>query len=516
MKSQEHANRRRTAGKVAAVVAVLVIAGGAVAIGASNTLTAGTAPAAAAVPSSASPVSFADIIEKVSPAVVNIRVTAGDSATPARMDPRGFRGPEDMPEFFRRFFGDEFGKRFGDEFGKRFGGDHGRRSGQHQAQGMGSGFIIDKAGYIVTNDHVVRGAEKILVTLKDKEQYEATLIGRDRKTDLALIKIEADRNLPFVAFGDSGAARVGDWVVAVGNPFGLDHTVTAGIISARGRAIGNGPYDDFLQIDAPINKGNSGGPAFNLRGEVIGVNTAIFSPTGGSVGIGFAIPASLAQEVIADLKDDGRVERGWLGVNIQAVNKDMAASLSLDKARGAIVSRVIPDSPAADAGLEQGDVILAVGKRPVRALRDLPRLIAGIEGGKSAKLTVWRDGKEKTVRVRIGRMPDSVRLGGDAEAEAEVQGMRLSSLDPTVRRAYGIGDDIAGVVVTGVAADSWVAKKGLTTGDVIASVGNAQVSSPADVAARIKQARRQRQKAVLLLINREAEERFVALPLKAA
>ncbi len=506
MKTQEYANRGRAAGRVAAVVAVLAIAGGAVAIGTSNALTAGTAPAAAAVAGSALPVSFADIIEKVSPAVVNIRVMARVPASPARMDPREFRGPEHMPEFFRRFFGDEFGKRFG--------GDHGRRSGQHRMQGMGSGFIIDKGGYIVTNDHVVRGAEKILVTLKDEEQYEATLIGRDRKTDLALIKIEADRDLPFVPFGNSDTARVGDWVVAVGNPFGLDHTVTAGIISARGRAIGNGPYDDFLQIDAPINKGNSGGPAFNLRGEVIGVNTAIFSPTGGSVGIGFAIPSSLAENVIADLKDDGRVERGWLGVNIQRVNKDMAASLNLDKARGAIVSRVIPDSPAAEAGLEQGDVILAVDGRRVRTVRALPRLIAGIEGGKSAKLTVWRDGKEKTVRVKIGRMPESMRLSGGGEAE--VQGMQLSSLDPAVRRAYGIGDDIAGVVVTGVAADSWAAKKGLTAGDVIVSVGNTLVSSPADVAARIGQAKQQRQKVVLLLINREAQERFVALPLKAA
>ncbi len=420
MKTQECANRGRTAGRVAAVVAVLAIAGGAVAIGTSNALTAGTAPAAAAVTGSALPVSFADMIEKVGPAVVNIQVTAGDSATPAHMEPREFRGPKDMPEFFRRFFGDEFGKRFGDEFGKRFGGDHGRPPGQHRRRGMGSGFIIDKDGYIVTNDHVVRGAEKILVTLKDEEQYEATLIGRDRKTDLALIKIEADRDLPFVPFGDSDAARVGDWVVAVGNPFGLDHTVTAGIISARGRAIGNGPYDDFLQIDAPINKGNSGGPTFNLRGEVIGVNTAIFSPTGGSIGIGFAIPSSLAQEVIADLKENGTVERGWLGVNIQGVNKDMAASLNLDKARGAIVSRVIPDSPATEAGLEQGDVILAVDGRRVRTVRDLPRLIAGIEGGKSAKLTVWRGGKEKTVRVRIGRMPESMRLSGAAEAEVQV------------------------------------------------------------------------------------------------
>jgi serine protease Do len=512
MKTQEYANRGRTAGRVAAVVAVLAIAGGAVAIGASNALTAGAAPAAA-VTGSALPVSFADMIEKVSPAVVNIRVTAGVSATPARMEPREFHGPKDMPEFFRRFFGDEFGKRFGGEFGKRFGGDHGRRSGQHRMRGMGSGFIIDKGGYIVTNDHVVRGAEKILVTLKDEEQYEATLIGRDRKTDLALIKIEADRDLPFVPFGNSDAARVGDWVVAVGNPFGLDHTVTAGIISARGRAIGNGPYDDFLQIDAPINKGNSGGPAFNLRGEVIGVNTAIFSPTGGSIGIGFAIPSSLAQEVIADLKENGTVERGWLGVNIQGVNKDMAASLNLDKARGAIVSRVVPDSPAADAGLEQGDVILAVDGRPVRTVRDLPRLIAGIEGGTSAKLTVWRGGKEKTVRVRIGRMPESMRLSG---GEAEVQGMRLSGLDPAVRRTYGIGDDIAGVAVIGVAADSWAAKKGLAAGDVIVSVGNARVSSPADVAAEIGRARKTRQKAVLLLVNREAQERFVALPLKAA
>ncbi len=315
MKTQECANRGRAAGRVAAVVAVLAIAGGAVAIGTSNALTAGTAPAAAAAAGSALPVSFADIVEKVGPAVVNIRVTARGSATPARMERREFHGPGDMREFFRRFFDENFDRRF------RGGhGEHGFRRRPHRMQGTGSGFIIDKDGTIVTNDHVVRGADEIVVTLKNGDEQKATLIGRDRKTDLALIKIEADRDLPFVGFADSDAVRVGDWVVAVGNPFGLDHTVTAGIVSARGRAIGNGPYDDFLQIDAPINKGNSGGPAFNLRGEVIGVNTAIFSPTGGSVGIGFAIPSSLVQDVIADLKENGTVERGWLGVHIQGVN----------------------------------------------------------------------------------------------------------------------------------------------------------------------------------------------------
>lgn len=280
---------------------------------------------------------------------------------------------------------------------------------------LGSGFIIDPDGYVVTNNHVIDGADEITVILEGGDRLEAKVVGRDAKTDLALLKIDADEPLPYVSFGDSDAARVGDWVVAVGNPFGLGGSVTAGIISARGRDIHAGPFDDFLQVDAPINRGNSGGPLFSTSGEVIGINTAIYSPNGGNVGIGFATPSSLARTVIAQLREKGSVERGWLGVTIQSVTDDIADSLGLDEAEGALVSKVLPDSPAASAGLQQGDVILALNGQRITRFKTLPRLVAEAKTGKPATVTVWRDGREKDVTVTIGRMPEDTAslMGSD-------------------------------------------------------------------------------------------------------
>ena len=299
-----------------------------------------------------------------------------------------------------------------------------------------------RQGHIVTNNHVIAGAEKILVTMKDGSKLDAKLVGTDSRTDLALLKVDRKKAFPYVAFGDSDRSEVGDWIVAVGNPFGLDHTVTTGIISARGRSIGAGPYDDFLQIDAPINKGNSGGPAFNLSGEVIGVNTAIFSPTGGSVGIGFAIPSNLAKTVIAQLKDGGTVERGWLGVSIQNVTDGIANGVGLEKAEGAIVAGVAADGPADKAGLKIGDVILDVNGERIEEMPELPRVVAGVRPDSTAKIKVWRDGRMRTIDVKIGRLPDEKTLAATnnrgPERTSGALGLTLAPLDAASRRAAGV------------------------------------------------------------------------------
>ncbi len=451
------------------------------------------------------PSGFADLVDLVSPAVVNIQVTHSAQAQTSRFE----RGqPRNPPEFFRRFNEDPDGDRSSRQ----------RRQRAPQARGVGSGFIIDPDGLIVTNDHVVGESESITVQLQDGTTLPATLVGRDPKTDLALIKVDNGGPLPVVAFGDSDAARVGDWVVAIGTPFGLDQTVTVGIISARSRDIGAGPFDDFLQIDAPINRGNSGGPTFNLAGEVIGVNSAIFSPTGGSVGIGFAIPASTAVDIIDQLKTNGEVRRGWLGVNIQGVTPDIASGLGLDRPRGAIVADVVGDGPAEIAGLLVGDTILEVDGIEVDSVRDLPRLIAAIPAGTQSDLTIWRDGKEQIVTARIGSVP------GDKEVAALVEdvpdgallGMELASLNATTRRDYGVEADIEGVVITDVASDSRALEKGLRVGDVIAAVGQRKVTTAAEVFDLIEKAEAADQEAVLLLVVRNVTQRFVALPLRDA
>ena len=392
----------------------------------------------------------------------------------------------------------------------------------HGNKSFGSGFIVDGAGYVVTNSHVIDGGEEIFVILMDGTRLAATIIGGDAKSDLALLKIEADRPLPALAFGDSSAMRVGSPVVALGNPFGLGHSATMGIISAKGRGIGAGPYDAFLQIDAPINPGNSGGPLFNAKGEVIGVNTAIFSPSGGNVGIGFAIPASLAEDITADLRDDGKVERAWLGVAIQQVSEDMAASLGIGEAEGAIVSEVMAASPAAAAGIAQGDVIVAVNDEPVKKLRDLTRAIARLDIGATARLSLWRDGRRVTIEAVVGKPAEPEVAAQPRESDAtesdvlEELGVRLSSLDAAARRNFGIGEDVAGVVVTDLSRSGVASAKGLRIGDVIVSVGNDAVAAPGDVAAGVRLAEQNKRQAVLFLMNRGGAERYVALPLPKA
>ena len=340
------------------------------------------------------PDSFSGLAKKVSPAVVWIASTHEQTQQDTSME-MPFKFPEGSPfeEFFRRFRGP---------------GDHNTQPKPSQA--LGSGFIIDPAGYIVTNNHVIDNAASVQVKLDDDSEYKAIVIGTDPLTDLALLKIEAGRKLPAVSFGDSDKAEVGDWVMAVGNPFGLGGTVTAGIISARGRNIDAGPYDDFLQVDASINKGNSGGPLFNLEGGVIGVNTAIFSPNGGSVGIGFAIPSNLVAPVIAQIQETGQVERGWLGVQIQELTRDIAGAIGVEGTDGALVSEVIPDSPATKAGLKQGDVIRKVNGETVDGPRDLARLIARQPAGSAVELELWREGNSLSVKVVTGEMPARQRL----------------------------------------------------------------------------------------------------------
>ncbi|HYE52752.1 MAG TPA: DegQ family serine endoprotease [Azospirillaceae bacterium] len=434
--------------------------------------------------------SFADLVERVSPAVVTI--TAGNREVPNRME----RVPPELGEMLRRF-------------GIPEGGPRGPRP-----QSLGSGFVIDAAGYIVTNRHVIEDADDIKIAFQDGRELSATLVGQDDKTDLALLKVESDKPLPALAFGDSDRIRPGDWVVAVGNPFGLGGTVTAGIVSARGREIGSGPYDDYIQIDASINRGNSGGPTFNADGQVIGINTAIFSPTGGSVGIGFAIPANLAKPVVEQLKATGKVDRGWLGVSLQAVTPELAEGLGLKEAEGALINSVQPNSPAAKAGLRQGDVVLKADGKEIEQSRDLARAIGSVASGTKVSLGVWRGGKVETLAVQVGEQPGSpqqVAKAGEAQGQ-DADGLELASLDATWRQRLGLEDDVSGVVVLDTREDV----EGVREGDVIQSVNNEPVKNPADVAAQLDKARKDGRKSALLLVRRGPQSAFVALPLKAA
>ncbi len=449
------------------------------------------------------PASFSPVVKAVAPAVVHIEVTqrAASADGPSAKDM-----PPAMREYFERFFGERMPH-----------GQPGQRGPQQPRMGLGSGFFIDAAGYIVTNNHVVAGADKIVVTIKDGDKFDAKLIGVDSRTDLALLKVERAKPFPYVDFGDSDKAEVGDWVVAVGNPFGLDHTVTTGIISARGRSIGAGPYDDFLQLDAPINKGNSGGPAFNLSGEVIGVNTAIFSPTGGSVGIGFAIPSNMAKNVISQLKEKGSVERGWLGVAIQMVTQDIADGVGLKQAKGAIVSSVTADGPAAKAGVKVGDVIMEVNDARIEEMTELPRVIAALAPDQTAKVVVWRDGKERTLDVKLGSLPDEAALAARTEpdvAKPEELGLTLAPLDDASRRAAGMAEDLPGVLIAGIDPNSPLAAKGVKPGAVLLAVAGEPVESPDQASERIHAAGESGRSMVLLLIRQSGSERFFTAPLK--
>lgn len=468
----------------------------------------------------APPASFADLAEKLSPAVVNISTTARVNVNAE--DLQGFM--PDMPEFpegspFNDFFKD-FMEKHKEALPKN-----------RKVNAMGSGFIVDPKGYVVTNNHVVQGAEEVTVILQDNTNLKAKIVGKDKKTDLALLKVETSKPLPAVGWGNSDKMRVGDWILAIGNPFGLGGTVTAGIISARARDINSGPYDDYLQTDASINRGNSGGPMFNLAGEVIGVNTAIFSPTGGSIGIGFAIPSSLAQGVIAQLKDHGYTKRGWIGVKIQNVTEDIAQNLGLPKAQGALVSSVDKSGPAKNSGLKTGDVIMTFDGKEVNEMRRLPRIVAETPINKEVDLNVWRDGKTIQLKTKIGELPNkdeedepvTTSDGGKgkdkpteqtpiAETKVSDLGIGIASLTPALRKKYKLNDASKGLVITSVDQDSAAAETGMAEGDVIVEVNQAPATKTADVVTAAKAAK-DRKKPLLLLLESNGDQRFVAIQL---
>jgi serine protease Do len=455
----------------------------------------------------AQPVGFADIVERVKPSVISVKVNINEKVSKDDSnDDSPFQPGSPMERFFRRFGGPD-GLPPGMRGGPR---------GGHAITGQGSGFFISADGYAVTNNHVVDGADKVEVTTDDGTVYKAKVIGTDARTDLALIKVEGGSNFPFAKLSD-GNPRIGDWVLAVGNPFGLGGTVTAGIVSARGRDIGNGPYDDFIQIDAPVNKGNSGGPAFNTEGEVMGVNTAIYSPSGGSVGIAFSIPASTVKSVIAQLKDKGSVSRGWIGVQIQPVTADIADSLGLKKAEGALVAEPQANGPAAKAGIESGDVITAVNGDTVKDARELARTIGGLAPGNAVKLNVLHKGQDKVVNITLGQLPNTLEAKADADNNDQApvtKGTDVPKLGLTLAPANsvaGAGKD--GVVVTEVDPKSAAAERGFKEGDVILEVAGKTVSNAGDVREAITAARSDNKNSVLMRIKSGGSSRFVAVPL---
>ena len=458
-------------------------------------------PSAPRMIEAGAPFSFADLVERVSPAVVTITVQeqVNDAQT-------GF-DPDQLPEPFRDFF-NQFGQ------GRQF-------NVPRKAIAMGSGFIINKAGYIVTNNHVVENGKKITVKLPDGREFDAKLIGTDAATDVALLKINAKGPLPSVEFGDDRQVRVGDWVIAVGNPFGLSNTVTAGIVSSIGRDVGNGPYTDFIQIDAPINRGNSGGPTFDIQGKVIGMNSMIFSPSGGSVGIGFAIPASTIHDVVAQLQAHGRVARGYLGVEIQNMTPEIAASMGSKEMKGAIVASITPGGPAAHAGFAPGDVVVAINGKPVADSRDMTRRVGALAAGSDASFTVIHGGTTKTLTAKIGARKEEQLAStnppqqGRPPSTAEAMGLGLAALTPETRRAYNLDDHVSGVVITKVDPNSDAADKGLQPGDVLLSVANRPVRSPQDVKSGVAQAQAAGRSSVLVLVTGQGGQRFVALSLKA-
>jgi serine protease Do len=495
--ARPHRRRGRIAAAALGSVAALALI--AAAAGITPALSANPAPANAAVRGVETDRGYAELVAAVSPAVVNVSVVRTEDE-PLGQGGIPFADPE-MRRFFERFFGQM--------------PEMPQMPERHRMQGEGSGFIIDPSGIIVTNAHVVGQAEKVEVTLHDGSKYQAEIKGVDERSDLAVVKIDAGKPLPYVNFGDSSKVRVGDKVLAIGNPFGLGGTVTAGIVSATNREIGSGPYDDFLQIDAPINRGNSGGPTFNLDGEVVGVNTAIFSPSGGSIGIGFAISSNLAKEIVADLVADGRVARGWLGVSIQGLDDDIAASLGLEKAAGALVARIEPDSPAAAAGLQSRDVIVGFAGQPVDSVRDLTRAVARTPAGTKAEVTVWRDGRRQTLSAEIGQQPDTRQVAGTEQPEAADQprlGLALAPVPPEMRERLGIADRPDGVLVQRVVPNSPAESKGMRAGDVILEVAGKGVSSPTEVIEAVRAAHTEGAKAVLLLVQRDGRPVYEAIP----
>jgi len=467
------------------------------------------------------PDKIADVAEAVIDAVVNISTSqtvnaAGPSRPSPGQSPEARPGPGLPPGSpFEEFF-DEF-------FKNRRGGPGEPRSGPRRVNSLGSGFVIDPEGLIVTNNHVIADADEITAVFNDGSKLKAELIGKDTKTDLALLRVKPDKPLKAVKFGSSDKLRLGEWVIAIGNPFSLGGSVTAGIVSARNRDINSGPYDNYIQTDAAINRGNSGGPLFNLEGEVIGVNTAIISPSGGSIGIGFAVPSTTAVAVLDQLRQFKEVRRGWLGVKIQQVTDEIAESLNIKPARGALVAGVDDKGPAKPAGIEPGDVIVKFDGKDIKEMRDLPKIVGDTPVGKDVPVVVVRKGKEETKTVRLGRLEDtpqqaSVKTDQPAEEKSVVQkalGLNLAGMSDDLRKKFKIKDSVKGVVITGVDANSAAAEKRLNAGDVIVKVTDEEVTNPADVQKRIDQLKKDGKKTALLLVaNSEGDVRFIALTLQ--
>jgi serine protease Do len=448
------------------------------------------------------PPDFSELSSRLSPAVVSISTIM--SSVPNAPGAPNF--PPGSP--FEDFFNDFFEKR----------GEKRAPRERKPQQAMGSGFIIDSSGLIVTNNHVIEDATSINVILTDNRTFTATLIGKDKKTDLALLKIETEDDLPFVKWGDSDTAKVGNWVLAIGNPFGLVNTVTAGIISARGRDISAGPFDDFIQTDASINRGNSGGPLFNLDGEVIGINTAIFSPTGGSVGIGFSVPSSLAKGVIFQLKKYGKTRRGWLGVRIQTVTDDIAASLGMDKASGALISGVMPDGPAKLSGVKAGDIVLNFDGKIVKDMKSLPRIVAETEIDKPVTVEVWRNGRSMKLQVIVGEMAEDIKVSEVPQNSNEVVtkevlelGILLSNITDDMRSKFGIPEDVNGVLVVNVKSETDASEKGILPGDIIIEISQNKVFTPDDVSMRVLEEINAERDFALMLINRKGILSYIAV-----
>ncbi|MBV2143898.1 Do family serine endopeptidase [Falsochrobactrum sp. TDYN1] len=507
------------------------VALGAASIGGAVSIGAPSAMAQTALQGPKGPASVADLAEGLLDSVVNISTSqtvnedeSDDGAVQIPQVPEG----SPFQEFFNDFYNDK---------------DGGQGGESRKVQSLGSGFVIDaEKGFLVTNNHVIADADEIEVNFVDGSKLKAELVGKDIKTDLAVLKVDPSRHkLKAVQFGNSEKARIGDWVLAIGNPFGLGGTVTAGIISARKRDIQSGPYDDFIQTDAAINRGNSGGPLFDMDGKVIGINTAIYSPSGGSIGIGFAIPAEMAVGVIDQLKEFGEVRRGWLGVRIQPVTEDIAQSLGLKEAKGALISGLIQNSGIENKAIEAGDVVIRYDGKPVERARDLPRLVAESAVGDEVEIVIIRKGKEKTVKVKLGRLVEDDKSGEQAtenhvpapgtpegeegqevpdtpgkeqpdQAGTTVLGMRLATIDDDVRGEFGIAEDVEGVAVLYVSPSSAAGEKRIEIGDVIVDIDQVMVKTPDDVNKRIDALRREgRKNALLMLASRSGELRFVTI-----
>jgi serine protease Do len=460
----------------------------------------------AAAPALARPApdSFADLADKLLPTVVNISTSQTLKAANPKLSLPDIPPGSPLEDLFKDFL-------------------QNNRALPRHVTSLGSGFIIDPSGYVITNNHVIADADQITVTLNDGTSLPAKLVGRDEKTDLALLKVKPAKPLPATKLGDSDHARVGDWVIAIGNPFGLGSTVTAGIVSARNRDINAGPYDDFIQTDAPINRGNSGGPLFDMDGNVVGVNSAIFSPTGGSVGIGFSIPSNLVKDIVGQLKQYGAARRGWVGVSIQQITPEIAQGMGLPSSAGALISGVDNNGPAAKAGLKYGDVVLAFDNKPILDNRALPRIVADTPAGKTVNVQVLRGGKKQVVKLTVAKLQDQEKRKPQAKPAQAPQpkpkskiaqlGLSLAALDQETRGQFKVPVDVRGVLVTDVDPDSAAADKNLRPGDVIVEVQNQAVRTPDDIAKKIEADMKSGRRLEMLLVNRGGQMTFIALPL---